>query len=48
MSEKALTNQTICCIYLAVCYLGDNPRSDGGAPVSQHEAPEFFVVLVQL
>lgn len=41
-------NQSNCMLYLLMRYLGDDPRSDGGAPVSQHEAPEFFVVLVQL
>lgn len=33
---------------LSEVYLSDDPRSNGRAHVSQHEAAQLFVVLVQL
>lgn len=36
------------CLNLGALHLGDNPCSNGGADISQHEAAQFFVVLVQL
>lgn len=36
------------CPKVSSFYLGDNPCSNGGADISQHEAAQFLVVLVQL